>query len=209
MVADQRDVDAARDEGLQNRPGFRGAEGVEAAVAQVRDARREAEPQQREQAEDVVRDAAAIGMVDGAVDGGTVMEQPVDDMGGLALGDRDRAHVERCVAIGDMGVERNGWACALVRVHCADHLGRAAEGKVLAVGTRRAPRAEHCGQGLGLLRIDDASEGQLVSLLTDVPAGGPCQLLVCGDSAGFGHAGQAKVGGVGQNGGHDGSCRRR
>ena len=24
-----------------------------------------------------------------------------------------------------------------------------------------------------------------------------------------GHAGQAKLGGVGQNGGHDGSCRRR
>jgi hypothetical protein len=91
---DQHLVDPAGDEGLQRRPGRRGTEGVEPAVGQVGDPWREAEAQQAAEREHVVGDTAAVGVMDRAVDGAAMIEQPVDDVGRLALRHRDHLGVE-------------------------------------------------------------------------------------------------------------------
>jgi hypothetical protein len=56
--------------------------------------------------EDVVADAAAVGVVDGAGEVGLVVEQAVDDVRRLA-GGRDGDGVERRVAGRDVGVDVN------------------------------------------------------------------------------------------------------
>ena len=63
MCADQCDVDAPRDQRFERGIGRRSAEAVEAPALQVRDTRREQEPEQRTQGEDVVGIAATIGVV--------------------------------------------------------------------------------------------------------------------------------------------------
>ena len=67
------------------------------AVGEVRDAGREAEAEQMAKREHMVRDASAVGVVDGDIDIGTV-EEAVDDMSGFALGRRDDLGMEWSIA---------------------------------------------------------------------------------------------------------------
>ena len=94
---DQLLVDGAGDERRERRPGRGRAEGIEPALGQVRDARREPEAEQMREREDVVADPAAVGVVDGDAEVRLVVEQAVDDVRGLA-GGRDRHGVVGRVA---------------------------------------------------------------------------------------------------------------
>ena len=97
MRCDQIFVDAPGDEWLEHGPGFRPPEGVKASPRQIGDAWRKIEAEQIGQGEDVVADAAAIGVVGCDAQVGLVVEQPVDDMGGLP-GGRNRDRVVRRLA---------------------------------------------------------------------------------------------------------------
>jgi len=105
---DQRLVDPAGDERLQGRPGRGRAEGIEPPVVQVGNARREAEPQEMAQGEDVVGNAAAVGVVDGDLDVGAVIEQAVDDMGRFAFGRGNLSATVGSIAGGKVCVEGDG-----------------------------------------------------------------------------------------------------
>ncbi len=87
---------------------------MEPAVGEVRDARGEAEPEQVTEREHVIRDAAAVGVVDRDVEVAAVIQQSVDDMRGLALGRGDDLVAGRGVASRDECVERDGRMRALV-----------------------------------------------------------------------------------------------
>jgi hypothetical protein len=81
------------------------AEGVEPALGQVGDARREPEAEEMREPEHLVADAAAVGVMDGADEVRLMVEQAVDDVGGLA-GRRDGHGMERRMPGRDVRVEK-------------------------------------------------------------------------------------------------------
>ena len=98
------------------------------SIVQVGNARREPKAQQVAKREDVVR-YAAVGVVDGDIDVATVIKQPVDDVRRFALRHRNHLGVERCVAAGDLGIERDGRTGALVRIDGSEHSACPPSGK--------------------------------------------------------------------------------
>ena len=90
---DQFFVDRAGDERRERRPIAGRAEGIEPTLGQIRNARREREAEQKRQGEDVIADAAAVGVVRANAQVGLVVEQSIDHMRGFA-GGRDGNRVE-------------------------------------------------------------------------------------------------------------------
>jgi hypothetical protein len=88
---------------------------VETLVLQVWNSRREAEPQQRAERENMVGDAA-IGVVTIGHDIGPVIKQRIQDMPRFASGCRDRLDVERRVETGDVSVELGSWIVAVMNI---------------------------------------------------------------------------------------------
>src|SRR5689334_5733855 len=80
MRGDQLFVDHTGDEWRQRRPIARRAEGIKPSLGQVRDSRRKRKPQQIRESEDVIADAAAVGVMCGNAEVRLVIEQSVDDM---------------------------------------------------------------------------------------------------------------------------------
>ena len=81
---------------------------------------------------------------------------------------------------------------------------------MLAVRAGHIGGPEQGGERLALLGVHQDRERLAVGFLAQMPAGGPGELAVAGDSAGVGHAGQAEIGGVGEHGGeHDARVIRR
>ena len=108
MASDQRDIDFAGDHGGEGWICLGGTEAVELSVLEIRDARREAVTEKAAQGEDMVADAAAVGVVDprpGAVTGAIQVQQAVQHMDGLAGGGGDRFGMEGSEPVGDVGVE--------------------------------------------------------------------------------------------------------
>ena len=75
MGANQSAVDAPGDQRFERRIGRRLAEAIETPALQIWDSRRELEPEQRAEREDMVGIAAAIGMVATGRDLALVVEQ--------------------------------------------------------------------------------------------------------------------------------------
>lgn len=113
---------------------------------------------------------AAIGMMHRRFGFSSMMEETIDHMGGLTLGDVDGPDVEWRVAIRDMGVEGGGRIGPLVRIDCAEHLDAPAQGKVPAIRTRRRPPTEMRRERLALLGGGDAGESGGIGLLPGMPA---------------------------------------
>jgi hypothetical protein len=82
-------IDVPGDERLEDGLSSRAPEGVKASLRQIGDAWRKIEAEQMRQSEGVIADAAAIGVVGRDTQIGLVVEQAVDDIGGLS-GRRDR-----------------------------------------------------------------------------------------------------------------------
>jgi hypothetical protein len=113
MGADVLDVERAADHRFQCLGGI-ALGNVELGVAQVTDARREAEAQQVHQREDVIGEARRVGVVLLDAQVGFVVQQAVEHVGRVAHADIHHLGVERRVLVGDVGVERPPWAAAVI-----------------------------------------------------------------------------------------------
>ena len=82
MGADQRDVDAAGDQRFERQIGRGLAKAVEPAVLQARDARHKLKAKQSEEREDVIRIAAAVGVVAANRDLALVIQEAVEEQNG-------------------------------------------------------------------------------------------------------------------------------
>src|SRR5215472_19087691 len=171
--------------GFERGIGRRSAEAVEAPALQVRDTRREQEPEQRTQGEDVVGIATTIGVVAMGRDLTLVIKQAVEHMHGFAGSRCNHLGVERRVAVGEMRVELDARVITVVRVEAAGVATEAACPEELTVRRRREAVAEQCGERLSLLLIDQALKGQSIRLVADVPVRRPGQLPEACDTARF------------------------
>lgn len=205
MAFDQALVDPAGDEGCDRRTGRLPREEMQPALADIGNARREAEAEQMAKREHMIGDAASIGVVIGDREIGGMMEEPVQDVRRLAGGGGDDLGVEGRIAVGDVGVEGDGRLRALVRVDLARRLGASVEREVLPVRTRGRTRTEPGREGKSMLRVDETAEGVTVGVLAQVPGRQPGQLPVAGEAARVRHAAQTEIGGICQHRGQDGA----
>ncbi len=133
MGADVLDVERAADHGFQRVIGGVALRDVELGVAQVADARREAEAQEVHQGEDVIGEARRVGVMLLDPQVGLVVQQAVEHVGRIAHADVHDLGVKWRVLVRNVGVERPPWAAPVFRVDVAGALGLAARAEVLAV----------------------------------------------------------------------------
>jgi hypothetical protein len=203
MRGDEAFVGATGDEGRQRRPVRGRSEAIEPTLGEVGDTWREPESQQMGQGKDVITDAAAVGVMDGDTEVRLVIEQPVDDVGGLARG-WDGDGMVRGVTRRNMRVEQRRHLAPVVGIDGAHGFAASGGRKTLAVGAGYVGGPEQGGEWLTLLGIDQHGECRPIGFLAQVPAGGPGKLAAAGDRAGLGHAAEAEVGRLGQHAGeHD------
>ena len=172
---------------------------LETPALQIRDSRRELEPEQTAQREDMVGIAAAVGMVATGHDLALMVEQPVKDMRGFAGSRRDYLGVERCVAIGKVRVELDPGIIAVMGIDGACIAAEAAGPEELAVRGGGGAAAKHRRKRLALLLADQTAERQSIGLIADVPVGCPGELTETGDAAHLGHPRQAEIEPVGSS----------
>ena len=78
---------------------------VKFGVAQIADARGEAEAEQMHEGEDMVREAGGVGVMLLDPQIGFMVQQPIEDVGGVANADVDDLGTERRILIRDVGIE--------------------------------------------------------------------------------------------------------
>ncbi|NQE65521.1 hypothetical protein E1H18_1302 [Caulobacter sp. RHG1] len=93
--------------------------------------------------ENMVGNAAAIGMVAFNRKFGTMMQQAVKDVGCLARTGGNNLGMKRRIAIRDVSIEGYRRFTALVGINRTGRLRAAIKWKVLAIGTRHISIAEH------------------------------------------------------------------
>lgn len=128
-------------EGLEHRPVIRRPESVKTSLRQVWDTWGKLKAKQIGQGEDMVADAAAMGMVGRYAQVGLVVEQPVDDIGGLP-GGRNHDRVVWRLACREVRVKKCGSGPLVMRVDSSNSFPRAGGRKVLPVRTRHIGGAE-------------------------------------------------------------------
>ena len=133
MGTDQRDIDAAGNQGFECGVGRWVGKAVEPPVLQVGDARRELKAEQGEERKDVLGIAAAVSVVTTDRDIAVVVQQTVKDMQGFARRCRDHLGMERRIAIGEVGVELASGNVAVMGIDAASIAGEAAGPEELAV----------------------------------------------------------------------------
>lgn len=126
--------------------------------------------------EHVLGRATGIGIVLSDGQGALMMEQSVQNVGGLASVSRDHLGVEWCKPIGDVGIELYTWLRPVVGVVIGAGLSMAASPEELPVGRGSIAVAPDSSKGLGVDRVDQAGESGLVGLIAEVPFGSPKQL---------------------------------
>jgi hypothetical protein len=133
MGADVLDVERATDHRLERVIGGIALGDVELGVAQVVDARREAETEQVHQGKDMIGEARRVGVVFLDAQVGFVVQQAIEHVGRVAHADVDHLGVKRRVLVGDVGVESPSWAASILLVDMAGAFYLAACSEVLAV----------------------------------------------------------------------------
>ncbi len=193
MGADVLDVERAADHGVSARViGGVALRDVELGVAQVADARREAEAQEVHQGEDVIGEARRVGVMLLDPQVGLVVQQAVEHVGRIAHADVHDLGVKWRVLVRNVGVERPPWAAPVFRVDVAGALG-------LAAGARKfwpsddegGAVAPVLGEGMAELCVDQIGQRRPVGFVADVPGLQPCQLGVGRAGARLRHLGQA------------------
>jgi hypothetical protein len=116
------------------------------------------EPEQVAEPEHVLGCTAGIGIVLPDGQGTLMMEQSVQNVGGLASVSRDHLGVEWRKPVRDVGIELYAWLRPVVGVVVGEGLTVAASPEELPVGGGSLPVAPESGKGVGMDRIDQTSE---------------------------------------------------
>ncbi|MNG04146.1 hypothetical protein D3C84_872570 [compost metagenome] len=193
MGADVLDLQGAADQRAQRRVDMYALRHVQLGFAEVADAWRETEAQQVHQREDMIGEAGRVGVVFLDPQVRLVVQQTVEHIGRVTHADIHHAGAERCVLVGDMGVEQPPRLAAVLRVDVPGAFAPAARAEALAIGRRGRAVAPVSGEGMTVLVVDQLGQGRRVGFVSDVPGLQPGQLGVGQAGARLGHLGQPEV----------------
>ena len=104
------------------------------------------------------------------------------------------------VLVGDVGVEAEAWIDAIAGVHLAGAAPALARPEELPIGTGRRAVTPDGRDRQGVVGVDDPRQRRLIGVVSDEGVRRPDQLVSGHALAGLGHARQAQIGGVGENG---------
>jgi hypothetical protein len=180
MSADQADVDAAGDQRFECGIGRRLGEAVEPAIRQIRDARGELKAEQGKEREDVFRIAAVVGVV-AHRHLALMVQEAVEDMPGLARRRRNHLGVERRKTVREVRVKFVSRLVAVMSVEASGVAAKAAGPEELPIRRGSKAAAEHGGERLALLMIDEPPQGEGVGFVANMPVGDPGELAEGGD----------------------------
>jgi hypothetical protein len=152
--------------------------------------------------EHVLGRATGIGIVLPDGQGTLMMEQSVQNVGGLASVSRDHLGVEWCKPVGDVGIELYTRLRPVVGIVIGAGLSMAASPEELSVGGGSLAITPESGKWLGVDGIDQAGQSGLVGFIAEVPFGSPKELSMTKHSRTPCHAREPEVSRVGQHCGH-------
>ena len=133
MVADVLDVERDANHRRESVIGGLALGDVQLGVAQVADARGEAEAQQVHQGEDMIGEARRVGVVLLDPQIAVVVQQAIKHVGRIAYPDVDHLSAKWGVLVGDVGVEQPPRLRAVFGIDVAGALGPAARLETLTV----------------------------------------------------------------------------
>ena len=172
---------------------------VEALRGQVSNARDERVAEDRAGGEDMVGEAARVGVLFADAPPGLIHQEPVEDVGRFVDGGRDGLGGERGEPAGDARVRLDARGSSLYRALTRLRASpRPADGKnlpSLGGGPPGAPEDGHRQRGLGL---DDDGQRSVERVAFHVPAGDAHQLPEPVRGRGLGHLAQAEVDALGE-----------
>ena len=104
--------------------------------------------------EEMVGESGRVGVVLLGRQVGLVIQQPVEDIGGVTVADVDEFAVEGRVLVRDVGVDEPAGLRPVLGVHMPGGFGFAAGPEPLPVGRGRGAITPLGGEGVGVLGID-------------------------------------------------------
>lgn len=99
---------------------------------------------------------------------GLMIEQPVQNVGRVAVTDVDEFAVEGRVLVRNVRVDQPAGLGTVLRVHMPGGFGFAAGTEALAIGGRGGPVAPLCGKGVAVLGVDQFRQCGTVGFVPDV-----------------------------------------
>lgn len=160
---------------------------IERSVAQVADARGEAETEQVHQREHVVGEAGGVGVILLDAQVRFMVQQAVQHVGRIANADVDHPGAERRVLVGDVGIKQLARLGAVFWVDVTRALRSAAGAEALAVRRRCGAIAPVLGERMLKLGVDEIGQARRIGLVPDVPSLQPRQLRIGRARARFRH----------------------
>ncbi len=127
-------------------------------------------------------------------------ENSVKRVNGLASGARNHGLMERRVTIRYGGVDLDDRIAAIMGIDGASAFPWPAEVEMLAIGRSAPTFPKPCRHWLGMNRVGECTQGGAECVFAHVPGLHPKQRPARCDPANVSHAGQAKVGGFGNQG---------
>lgn len=147
----------------------------------------------------MVRESSGVGVVFLDLQFRLLIEQPVQDVGRVAVPDVDEFAVEGRVLVRDVRVDQPAWLGAVFGVHVPGGFGFAAGPEALPVRGRGGPVSPLCGKGVAVLGVYQFRQRGTVGFVPDVRGLVAVQLGVGDAGAGLGHLGQPQVDSVGED----------
>lgn len=168
-------------------------EGIQAAIGQARDARLEIEPEQVHDREHDVGDAATIDMQRGEIGVAFVTEDAIERMDRLTGSARYHRLMQRCVTVGDGGVDFDNRIAAVMRVDQAACLADATQIIGLTIGRGAPAFTKPRRHRLGVYGVGQTAERGAERLFAHVPGLHSQERATRCHAADFGHAGEAQA----------------
>ncbi len=199
MQSDCSRVDRSADQWRQRGKSWIIGGCVEAGIADVADPGREPVAEQVHEGEEMVGESGRVGVVFLDRQVGLVIEQPVQNVGRVAVTNVDEFAVEGRVLVRDVRVDEPAGFGTVLRVHVPGGLRFAAGTEALPVRRRGGPISPLRGKGMTVLGVHQFRQRGAVGFVSDVGGLVAVQLGIRDAGAGFGHLRQSQIDPVGQD----------
>ncbi len=191
--------DRIADHAGEQRPCLLTGQQMQAALLYITQAWREAVAEERHQPEYMVGRAACVGVMLLDRQPGLVVQQTVEDIGGLARGRGDHARAERVILVRDMRIEGHAGFVAFARVDVADGGTTPTCMELLPVARRADAAAPQSRKRHHTVRVDQSSQRLAIGSLADVPVMQMGELAQARAPATVRHVGQTEINAVGED----------